>query len=237
MPQNTSEIESGSTNDFLTEGALSETTRTELYALFHENPRTAEFWGYLRRIARVDSGLNLERAARLFLAADDEAHGKSQNSPSKNTLRPIRQVDSSDATVEMASLDQIAASVSKASYILSRQPNPAQVAMVAEVLREGAWTRAEIDAAYKVVVSDPDIVQRVTITGAVTPSHFVEARKDPRTMMGRLHTEGEMKKAAREWAGDDHARYGRILGRWFQPVLYNGERLFALTTIADDSHV
>jgi hypothetical protein len=205
--------------------------------MFHENPRAAEFWGYIRRIARVDSGLNLERAARMFLAADDEAHERFQNSPSKTTLRPIESLDSSDARVEMASLDQIAKSVSKASYILSRQPNPAQVAMVAEVLNDGGSPRAEYEAAYKVVVSDPKIVERVTITGAVTPSHFFEAKSDPRTMMGRLHTEGEMKKAARAWAGEDHARYGRILGQWFKPVLFSGERLFALTTIADDSHV
>ena len=219
------------------EAELSETTRRELYSLFHEQPRTAEYWAYLMRVARVDSGLNPERAARLFLEADAEAHEKSLNSPPKNGLRPIRQVDSSDPRVAMATLEEVSAAVGKASYILSRQPNPAQVTMVSEVLMEGKWTKAEIDAAYKVVVSDPAIVERVSYTGAIAPSHFFDARKDARTMKGRLHTESAARKWALSEAGDDITKRNRIMGTWFEPVSYAGERMFALTTIADESHV
>jgi hypothetical protein len=219
------------------EAELSETTRRELYSLFHEQPRTAEYWAYLMRVARVDSGLNPERAARLFLQADAEAHEKSQNSAPKSGLRPIKLVDSSDPRVQPASLEEVEAAVGKASYILSRQPNPSHVAMVAEVLMEGRWTKAEIDAAYRVVVSDPAIVERVSYTGAIAPSHFFDARRDARTMMGRLHTESAARKWAKAEAGDDNSKHNRIMGRWFEPVSYAGERMFALTTIADDSHV
>lgn len=219
----------------LTEGLSSETTR-ELLCLFHEAPIAAEQWAFLRR--QDPSPDRLEELALLMLRTDaEEAHERSQNFPQPSTLRPIATIQPSDPRVEMASAEYIRANIAKASFILARQPSKDQLMMVAEVLTTTWWTRAEIDHAWKAVVSEPDISERVVFVGAIIPAHFEAARLLPKVAMGRLHTEAQARKFADELAGEDISRRNRILGTWFAPCIWQGERMFTLETIADATHV
>ncbi len=106
--------------------------------------------------------------------------------------------------------------------------------MTASVIMGEEWTVGEIDAVWRVATYDPEIVDRVQFSGAVNPSVFAAARNKPKVMMGRLHSEQQMRAfAAKERPGDVNGQ-NRIMGLWFAPVEWNGTRLFTLKTVADD---
>jgi hypothetical protein len=222
-----------STTSCLTDDALSAKTKNLLLAAFHENPVQVEYWAYIRR--HVPTQDALERAALIFLGLEEEAHERLASRASRNLsgLVPVEKVEDGDPRITPASREQIAAAIKMVDYNLSRQPHDDQVSQTAMVVHEHGWTVGEIDAVWRVVTYDPDLVDRVGYSGSVNPSVFAAARSKPRVMQGRLHTEDQVRAfAAKERPGDVNGQ-NRIFGQWFAPVEWGGQRLFTLRTIAD----
>lgn len=215
---------------------LSPETRKELYCLFHEHPAAAEYWDFVIRVA--DRSSDLEELAALFLRDDREASERSPRWTPPTSCVSITRISPSDSRVRMAAREEIALAFTRASIILNRPSSEQQIAVASEILSTQGWTAGEIEAAWKRVCSDPKAVNLVALIGSVGPSHFEMVRNDPTVMMGRLHSEQDAKAWAEKESGGDIRRRNVILGRWFQQVIApDGTSRYALTTIAEDTHV
>lgn len=136
-----------------------------------------------------------------FLKGRDMARSEPANSVGRNiSTKPDGQTTTStdlvlpdrvlvtDTIRETASATDFIEAILKLGYLTGHEvAKDRAVAMAAEISKTGKWTKAELEIATALIITDNDLARRISYERTVAVGVFAAAKERDEVMAGRLH--------------------------------------------------
>lgn len=157
----------------------------------------------------------------LSSAPESETTGsisKPQDTHRTRSLPSTRTVIRSDNPL-VAPLDARATmqALAELSFLFGHQVDRERHKVVARILHDNGWTRAELDYACALIPTDAELCKTISFERTIAPGVFAEAKKRAPVMRGRLH---DYRAAV-----DMSQEQGRPLSDCFEAVVVDGEEV------------
>lgn len=119
-----------------------------------------------------------------------------QRPTSESLWMPTRVLANDHLRVLASKLDMVGA-INKLGLASGHVVSKDRAMLLAEMILKGArWTRAELDFAEALIVSDRELTRQISYERTVGPGVFAAAKERPEVMRGRLHTAAEARAFA-----------------------------------------